>query len=238
MQGHVVRPGEQVGQRHQFHAQGLRLFGLDVRIVAQQFRLEARQPLGHQPADVAQAHDADRLAGDFSAHEGGLLPLAGAAGRVGGNQMARVGQHQGNDLLGHAVGVGAGGVHHVHALRPGVLDVDCVVAGSGANDHLERGRRVDDFRRDFLAPHDEGVQIGILARELENVALGNLHHRVAAMSLQDVLGHGIQRRRNQYLFHRFPFRRVKTGMECRHCIPPGGRAQALPRLPPSRRIAS
>ena len=203
MQGHVVRLGEQFVEGNQLDAQFRRLANGGARVEAQEGRLEARQALDDQAADVAQADDADRLARDLGAHEGGFFPRAGAAGGVGRDQLARVAQHQGHHFFGHAVGIRAGGVHHVHALGAGMGDVDRVVAGAGPHDHLQIGRRVDDFRRDLLAADDQRMQIGVFLGELQDVGLRNLRDRIAAVGFQDFLGDGIQRRRDQYLLHLF-----------------------------------
>jgi hypothetical protein len=155
---------------------------------------------GDQAADVAKADDAHGLAGDLAAHVVLLLPAAGARRTVGLHDVARVGQHHGDDLFGDAVGVRARRVHHVHAFFAGVFGVDRVKTRAGAHDHLELRQRVDDCGRHLLAAHDQGGGVGVRLDLLVEGRLRVLHHVVSAVRLQDLGGHGVQLGRNQNFF--------------------------------------
>ena len=162
-----VGPTEQVVEREQLDAQ---LRGERVRhvgVVGDDVRPEGRQPLGHQLADPAQAHHADRLAEDLGTGERRPLPGVFPQGGVGGGDLPGGGQHQRHGVLGRAVDVGGGGVDDQHTARGRGVDVDVVETDAGAGDDLQpRGSGqhlgVDGGGR----PHQQGVGVHHRGEEL------------------------------------------------------------------------
>jgi len=75
--------------------------------------------------------------------------------------MASVGQHHGHHLFGHRVRIRARRIHHVHALLPGVLDVDRVIPRSRAYHDLELRQRVYDRCGNFFAADDHRIGVGM-----------------------------------------------------------------------------
>ena len=98
-------------------------------------------------ADIAAADHAQRLAGDFDAHEAVLLPLAGLCRGVGLRNLARQRQHQGDGMLGRRDRIAERRVHHDDALGGGGRNVDIVDADAGAADHLQALGLLENLRR-------------------------------------------------------------------------------------------
>ena len=192
---------EEFGERDERDAQLGGLVGGKEGVVAEEFGVEAGEALGDEAADVAQAHDADGLAGELGAHEILLFPAAGAAGGVGGDDVAVVGEEERDDFLGDGVGVGAGGVHDVNAFLAGVADVDGVVAGAGSDDDAEGGGGVDEGGVDFFAADDEGVGVGVVLEDLGEVATGELDDGIAAVGFEKLLGDGVEGGGDDDFFH-------------------------------------
>ena len=143
------------------------------RVVGEDLHVEAGETLDEQAADVAEAEDADGLAGELTAHEALLLPFAGAGGLVGGDELAVGGEDQGDDFFRDGVGVRARGVHDVDAELACVADVDVVETGAGADDQLQVLQSVHDLGRDLLAADDDRGGVGVLGGQI-----GQLHVRV------------------------------------------------------------
>ena len=117
------------------------------------------------------------------------------------DDVAEVGENEGDDLLGDGVGVGARGVHHVDAALAGVLRVDRVVARAGADDDLQVGQAVDELGRDDLAADDQGVGVGIGGDNLLDGRLRVLDDRVVAVLREDLRGDSVEFRGYQDFFH-------------------------------------
>ena len=143
------------------------------RVVGEDLHVEPREAFDEQAADVAEAEDADGLAGQFAAHEALLLPFAGTGGLVGGDELAVGGEDQGDDFFRDRVGVRARGVHDVDAELAGVADVDVVETGASADDELQVLQSVHDLGRDLLAADDDRGGVGVLSCQI-----GQLHVRV------------------------------------------------------------
>ena len=163
---HEVGFGEDALDGTEFHAQLLGQSRGDHGIVAQDLDLETGKAFHQQLADVAQSQNTHGLAGDLVAHELALFPEPRAGCLVRGDHVPGGSQHEGDDLFGHGVGVGAGGVHHVHVALAGVLDVDGVEAGSGPDDELQLGEQIDEFGGDLLAADDHHLGVGVGLEEV------------------------------------------------------------------------
>ena len=149
---------------------------------------------------MAEAEDTHSFAGEFVTHELALFPKTGTGGFVSGHNVAGGGKHHGDDLFGDSVGVGTGGVHHVDVFLAGVLDVDGVETGSGADDEFEFGEHVNQFGSDFFTPHDDHFGIGV---GLEKVSNGScrIEDAVVVPFNQPVSCELVEFSRNQNLAH-------------------------------------
>ena len=141
----------------------------DLGVEAQHVHAQRNGGFGHQAADLAQAHDAQRLAGQLVA---GKLLLALFHGPVEVGRcdvqirheaqrrcnLARRHQHAGNHHLLHRVGVGARRVEHRHAARTHRLDRNVVGARTRAADGTHAGR--DGHRVQVGTAHQNGGGIG------------------------------------------------------------------------------
>jgi hypothetical protein len=175
------------------------LFG-EHRVVGQHRHLEPCQPLDDQLADVTQADDPHRLAGQLAAHQRVLLPLTGARGVVAPDHVAVRGQDEGDHLLGHRVGVGPRGVHHVDAAAAGGLGVDALVPRAGPHHQLELAQGIEQGLVHPLAAHDQGRGIGVGGGEFVGRRLGVLHD-LEAMRAEGVRGNAIELGGDQNLAH-------------------------------------
>ena len=107
------------------------------RIVGNHLHAQADAAIGNDRTDVAAADHAERLVGDFDAHEAVLLPLAGLGRRVGLRDLARQREHQRDRVFGRRDRIAERRVHHDDALGGRGRNVDIVDADAGAADHLE-----------------------------------------------------------------------------------------------------
>ena len=192
VQGHIITDREQILETHQLNAQLFGAVGADHRIKTHHPHVEARQAADRQPADMPQTHHADGFAGDFPAHEFGFFPGAGTAGGVSGNQMARVRQHQRHHFLGHAVGIRAGGVHHIDAPLAGSLNINGVVSGAGPDDDFQFREKIENRFRDFFAADNKRVCVAVVFGEVLKGDAGKLMNFIPAMFLQKDSGDGIK----------------------------------------------
>ena len=123
----------------------------DLRVVAEHVHAQLDRGVGHQAADLAQADDAQRVAGQLEAgevllavlhrlvHVGHRRHRAPATKRSAGTQVARRHQHAGEHQFLDRVGVRARRVEHRHAARAHRRYRDVVGAGAGAADGLDAG---------------------------------------------------------------------------------------------------
>jgi hypothetical protein len=117
------------------------------RIEGDDLHLQAERAVGDDASRYCRADQAERLAGDFDAHEAVLLPLAGLGRGVGGGDLAREREHQRDGVLGRGDRIAERRVHHDHALGRRGRNVDIVDADAGAADDLQVGRGGEDFLR-------------------------------------------------------------------------------------------
>ena len=94
-------------------------------------------PCGDGLPDAPKADDSERLSGELRADVLLAIPAAFDQALVGGMQIARQRQHQGNRLLGGRDRVAARGVHHHDSKPRGRLFIDVVGADAGAGDRLQ-----------------------------------------------------------------------------------------------------
>ena len=174
--------------------------GREDRVVPENFHFEAGEPFDQQLADVAEPEDADGLAGQLAAHEFALLPFAGAGGDIRRNEVAAGGEDHRDHLFGDGVGVRSGGVHHIDVALAGVLDVDGVEAGSGADDQLELRQLVDDLRGDLFTADDQHFRIAVGLDEIGEGSGAVEHHLVAALG-EKLGGKFVEFSGNQNLAH-------------------------------------
>ena len=200
MERHEVGVRENVFDAGQLDAELFGQRGGKHRIVAEHLHLEAGEPLYEKLPDMAEPEDADGFAGQFAAHELALLPVALARRDIGRDDMAAGGEHHGDDLFGHGVGIRARRVHHIDVMLARILRVDGVVTRAGADDQLQIRQQVDDLRRDFFAADDQHFGVGVGLDEIRERSRSVQHHIVAAIGQ-----HGrckfIQLGRNQYFTH-------------------------------------
>lgn len=110
--------------------------------------------------DATEADEAERLAAQFGAGEGRLLPLAGVRRSGSLRNRTREAEHQRERVFGDADGVASGRVHDEHAAARGGVDVDVVHTYPGASDGAEPLRLFEKSGIDFGgAAHDESVSI-------------------------------------------------------------------------------
>src|SRR5262249_35111327 len=110
------------------------------RIEADDVHAQAHAARRRVAADVAEADDAQRLAGDLDAHELLLLPLTALHAGVGAWDLAGEREHEADGQLGRRGRVALRRVDDEDALRRGRLDVDVVDADAGAADDLQVAR--------------------------------------------------------------------------------------------------
>ena len=161
MEGDIVALLENlVPVLHQLDVLGQALL-LSEGVVGQHGHVKAQGGLlGHQLADVAQAHQAQGLAlqlGLGDAHLGlavvlqvQLLDLLEVPGAV---------EHVEDGQLGHRNGVGPAGGAHQHPVLPGGGQVHPVVAGAVAGQDLQLGGGVKDALGDLGGADDDGVTV-------------------------------------------------------------------------------
>ena len=192
--------GEEVGLGDDFvQSRGFNLVrkfvhvgGVRIRFVSEHAHVLPTGIVGDEHADLAEADDTERLAGEF--HTGKLL-LAAFDG-LGEVRIVRVealdpsgglvhvthghAEH-GHHEFGNGVGVGTRSVEHADALRGGLVDGDVVHASTGAGDG-EKAVKV--IRIDLSGTHQDGIRIfdgvgNLVERAKQAQAfLGNVVHRL------------------------------------------------------------
>ena len=93
---------------------------------------------------------------------------------------------QTKDKLTDSIGVLSGGVLYDHALLLGVLGVDGVVSGTGADDHLQLLGGVDHLLGDLVAADDKGVGVSDSLQQLILALILLQHLQLVAGILYDL----------------------------------------------------
>jgi len=141
--------------------------------------------------DIACADQAQRLAGQFHAHEPAFGPFARLRLRVGFGQLPREREHQRNRVFGGGDRIAERGVHHHHALAAGVGNIDVVDANPGAADHFQIGRRIKDRRRHLGRRTDRKAIIVADARDQLFGRFAGDHIDIAAALFKNARGVGV-----------------------------------------------
>ena len=110
------------------------------RIVADHFHLEPMRAVGDDPADVAEADDAERLVADLGAGEFAAIPFAGVDRRVRRRDVPRQRHHHRDRVLGGRDAVAGRAVHHDDSAARRRFDIDVIDPDARAPDHFQRRR--------------------------------------------------------------------------------------------------
>ena len=117
-------------------------------VVSDDTHAKGERSPGDRQSDASQAHDAQRLVGQLGAHVGLAIPRALQQALIGGADIARQRQHQGEGVLGGTERVARGRVHDHDAQPRGHGLVDIVGPDAGAHDGPQppvalQGRRIE-----------------------------------------------------------------------------------------------
>jgi len=157
--------GEKIAARQKLsqlrHALDTELGGLvwsHERIVADHVHVEPGSSAGDFPADAAQSHHAECLAGELRADELVALPLALVQAGIGRRNVACQGHEEGYGVFGRADRIAARCVHD-HDADPGRgRHVDVVDADAGADDRPQpAGLRQKIGRQPCAAADNDAV---------------------------------------------------------------------------------
>jgi len=161
MDGDEVRPRQQLVEVDQLDAELCRAGGRDVRVVGDELGAERRQPVGHELADLAEAHDADGLAGELHPGEGTALPCATAQAGVRRGHPPRDRKQQRHGVLGRRHDVRRRRVDDHHTARRRGGHVDVVQPDACARHHREPRRVGQDLGVDpGRRPDEQRVGVG------------------------------------------------------------------------------
>ena len=161
---HVVGLGQQLLKRHDLDAVQVGRDLVDVRVGGNDpGRPEAADAGGEGAADVAEADDADGVAGDppgAGEEPDHRFPMSPApiAGRAGGVDHApRQREHQRHRVVGHLGRVGTGHVGRQDAEFGGGVEIDRVDADPQPADHLELRAPLEHGARGQRHDADQGA---------------------------------------------------------------------------------
>ena len=167
MERQVIRPGEEIVERHQLDAEITGNVLGNKRIVRDDAHVERGRAPRHFLADASEPRQPERLLAHFLAEEFLFLPFALLHRGVRRGDVARERQHETDGQLRDADAVGARRVHHDDAARAGGGNIDVVHAGARAGDGAQLRRSVDQRSGDFRgAAHDDGIGVGEIGDEL------------------------------------------------------------------------
>ena len=139
----------------------------DERIVGDDLHSQAQRTFGDHLPDPPEPDDAEGLPLQFDAGVLRAFPAPLHERRVGGGNVARLRQQQGDGVFGSGERVGPGRVADDDAAARGGRHVDVVDAGARPTDHLQVGRRVDELGVDLRgAADDDRIEPGDLRQQL------------------------------------------------------------------------
>ncbi len=139
----------------------------DVGVVGDHPHLKAAGALRDQPADAAQADDAQGLAVQLAALELLAPPLTALDEAVGPDDVAAACQHQADGVLGRRHHVALGGVADYDALLGGIGDIYVVQTRARSAHDLHVGGGVEEVLVDEgLAADDDAVVLGDDGKDL------------------------------------------------------------------------
>ncbi len=201
-----VRPGQQLVEVHQLHAQPACHLGRDVRVAGHHAHAEPLGALRHHAADVAEPDQTERAVQQLETREAALLPAARLHRGGGLGDVARQRDEQRDGVLGGGDVVALGRVHHHDAARGGARHVDVVDADPRAPDHAQLLGGVDHLGGHLGAAADHqavGVAdrleqlVGSQARPVVDLEAGRPLEDLEALGGELVadedLGHGSPR---------------------------------------------
>ena len=149
MQGDEIGARQEIVEFELFDAELLGALGAQERIEGDDPHLQSERARGDDRADVPATNDAERLAGQFDAHEAVLFPLARLGRDVRARDLPGEREHQRDRMLGGGDRIAERRVHHDHAASGRGRNVDVVDADARAADDLQFRRAFEQLGRDF-----------------------------------------------------------------------------------------
>jgi hypothetical protein len=144
-----------------------------VLVVREDLHADRARELRDAPPDVADAHDAERLAVQLGVAAAACGPVAGACGLVDEHRALHADEHQHERVLRHGLRVRARRVHDRHAEPCGRGDVHDVEPRPMAADDLELGQRHHEaLRAGGTRAKQDPIRVGSEFRERALVLLG------------------------------------------------------------------
>ncbi len=133
--GEVIDQGEQLARFGDgLNAHFLRPDGGKEGVVGDDPHFQRQRPDRHGVADASQADDSQGLSRQLGSHEFLSVPAVFDEALMGGGEVSRQAEHQGQRVFRGGIGVSAGGVHHDDALSRRRLGVDVVNADARPRD--------------------------------------------------------------------------------------------------------
>ena len=200
MQGNHIRLREDLFHRRQFDSDFVRHRLRDHRVESENLHLESRSPFGKKTADMTQSDNSQCLPGQFTAHERFLLPFPRPGRNIRRNQFAVRGKNHRNHFLRNRIRVRSRRVHHIDVFPAGVFDVDIVVSRSRSDHQFQRGKKIHDLRRDFLAADNHRFRIRVRLRQIRKRRFHVLND-CEAFRGKNFGNNFIKFCRNQHFFH-------------------------------------
>ena len=148
MQRHEVGASQKVIQLFNLlDTKFLRFVSGKERIKRRDLHFQTQRAGGDNRADIASADQAQRLAGDLSAHELGLFPFASLRRGVGGRDLACGCEHHRNCMFRRGDGVPKRRVHHHGPFGGGCGDINIINANTGAANDFQVSRGLNNLSR-------------------------------------------------------------------------------------------
>ena len=149
MQGDEIGLGKQGIKVSLFNAHFNRAIGCEERVKGHDLHSQTQRTAGNNRSDIARTDQAQRLAGNFNAHEIIFRPFARLRLRIRLWQLPRKREHQGDGVFGGRNRVTKGRVHDDHTLGRCIRDIDIVDADARAANHLQVGGGIQYLFRDL-----------------------------------------------------------------------------------------
>ena len=149
---------------------------------------------------MAQSDNSQCLPGQLTAHERFLLPFPRPGRNIRRNQFAVRGKNHRNHFLRNRIRVRSRRVHHINVFPAGVFDVDIVVSRSRSDHQFQRGKKIHDLRRDFLAADNHRFRIRVRLRQIRKRRFHVLND-CEAFRGKNFGNNFIKFCRNQHFFH-------------------------------------
>ena len=134
--GDIVGFGQQFFKRNELHANLLRAFFGNIRVVADGGHFHGLHAQGNAAADTPNADNTERFALYLNAVKALSVPFAGLNGSVRLRNVARHGHHHGNGVFRGGNGVAFRRVKHYNAACRRCGNVDIINTDARAADNL------------------------------------------------------------------------------------------------------